>query len=62
MKKPLCIYVAYRKDFPRASCIYGYFREKILFRTAQITKLDSDYFNEIKWDKSIKIYFRERQK
>jgi hypothetical protein len=49
MKKPLRICVAYRKDFPRASCIYGYFREKILFRTAQITKLDSGYFNEIKW-------------
>lgn len=41
MKNPLCVCVTYRKDFPMTSCIYGFFRQKILFRTAQITKLDS---------------------
>ena len=60
MKKTLCLNVA-GKDFPRTSRIYGYFRKIILCPTAQITKVDSDNFNEIKWNKSVRNVL-ERQK
>ncbi len=62
MKEPSYVCGNYRYDFTSKRSIGGYIKEHIIFQIAQIIQLVSDYFNEIKWDKSTKMCSKERQK